>query len=182
LHDDRPSPRVSSGARELGKEILRDGRNSGPSKVWDAFNAGRLNAADLQYLLAEVWSDAEWPEAALGTAAWVAMFRIAHYPTPNQPLTIYRGAIARYRTRMAWTTDIDRARWFAQRPRPSDARNAYVYSTVVEPSSVLCAIDEVCADGGRHEGEIVVDPRTLGTINRVEPATSTTRDTSRSTK
>jgi len=69
----------------------------------------------LRVVLPDVWSSAEYPEAYVFRSMWVRWFRLADYPKPAEPLTIYRGATPRRVRRMAWTTTLLRASWFADR-------------------------------------------------------------------
>jgi hypothetical protein len=119
--------------------------------------------------VADAWSAAEWPESELGREFWHMLFVAAAYPKPQGPLTLYRGASPSFVRRMAWTTDIDRARWFAQRFLvAAGLRGRAVYQTTVLPEAVLAMIDTACVDRGRNESEVVVDPAKLGKVTRVE--------------
>ena len=53
---------------------------------------------------------------------------------------------------MSWTTDLDRARWFAERDLSHGTGNVYVYQA--DSAALLAFIGE----WGRHEAEYVVDP------------------------
>ena len=67
---------------------------------------------------------------------------------------------------MAWSTDIERARSFAER-WTGTGRAAYVYTAVAQPDAMLADIDALLEGGGRGEHEIVVDPSRLGRITRL---------------
>ena len=69
---------------------------------------------------------------------------------------------------MAWTTDLEKARFFATRWVNIGAPAAYVYRTKLESIAILCDIDALQPHGGRGECEIVVDPRFLRKIERIE--------------
>jgi hypothetical protein len=60
---------------------------------------------------------------------------------------------------MAWTTDAERADWFARRWRIS-GKLAYRFTATIEPGGVLALID------GRDEHEVVVDPAMLPRSHR----------------
>jgi hypothetical protein len=62
---------------------------------------------------------------------------------------------------MSWTTDRDKARWFAERWQLTVGCSAFVYATTPPMEAVLAVIDD------RNEGEIVVDPSLLGAVRRV---------------
>ena len=95
------------------------GRNEAPAALARCWHT--MPEAQRPATLAYVWSIAEWPERALGTRLWVTLFRSVGFvsesgqPAPVEPLRIYRGATWGRRRGMAWTSDIDRARWFADR-------------------------------------------------------------------
>jgi len=63
---------------------------------------------------------------------------------------------------MAWTTDRDRAEWFAKDLRYTSHKDGEVYKVTAMPEAILCDIDATLEDGGRGECEIVVDPSLLG--------------------
>jgi MFS superfamily sulfate permease-like transporter len=46
---------------------------------------------------------------------------------PEAPVTLYRGCAPERRFGMSWTTDLDRARWFAERDLSHGTGNVYVY-------------------------------------------------------
>ncbi len=142
------------------------GRNNGPAllRVW--YHLGALTDADLPPVVADVWSSAEWPTQSLTVREWVRFFRLAAYPAPARPLTVYRGTTAGRRRGMSWTTDLEQARLFA------DAfvlmgRIAEVVSVIAPPEAVLAAMDEVEPEG-RKEHEVVVDPGLLPPVRRLE--------------
>jgi len=63
---------------------------------------------------------------------------------------------------MSWTTDLERARWFAARYAVRH-RDGLVFAVDVEPSTVLALVGD---PGGRNESEVVVDLALLPTIGR----------------
>jgi hypothetical protein len=130
-------------------------RNAGPGALWDAYASQQLDRQTMRAVILDVWSAAEWPQYTLTTDAWLSMFEWAAYEAPTSPMTLYRGAPARYARGMAWTTDRDRAIWFAG--RLPLAQPAYVYTATVEPAGILAVVDELEANG-RREAEVIVDP------------------------
>ena len=143
--------------------LSRVGRNDAPAMLVDLMTLGRVDVAAVAAVLVGVWSGAEYPAVSLGTREWVGLFRRAAYPPPSAPLVVYRGAPPRYARGMSWTTDRDRAAWFAQR---WTRHLAHVYTVTVDPAAVLADVDALEGDGGRREAEIVVDPSMLGRLSR----------------
>lgn len=115
--------------------------------------------------LAYVWGIARQPAWALGADLWVAMFRSVGFvsltgqPAPVEPLQLYRGTTWGRRRGMSWTTDLDLARWFADRTALYGF-DGHVFGAVVEPAGMLASIDS------RGEREIVIDPAYLPPIRR----------------
>ena len=147
------------------------GRNDGPDILLECWHT--MPEAERPDTLAYVWSLAEWPERYLGTDIWVTWFRSVGFvseagqPAPVEPLQLYRGSTWGRRRGMAWTSDLDRARWFADRTTRfgllGHGGTGHVFGAVVSPAGVLAYIDR--ADG-RGEGEIIVDPAYLPPIRR----------------
>ena len=75
---------------------------------------------------------------------------------PDEPLEIYRGGLP---NGIAWSEDVDTARWFASRWRGAEP----VYSALALPENILGRFWE------RGEQEVVVDPRTLCNVELLEP-------------
>jgi hypothetical protein len=147
---------------EAETALSRVGRVNGPALLFDLYYSGCLTADMLPALVVGVWSAAEWPSGNLPRSTWINWFRKAAYPPPSGPLVIYRGAIPQHARGMAWTTDRQRAEWFANR-----WAGAHVYTVTAEPAAVLADVDAIEGDGGRRECEIVVDPAMLGRLRRL---------------
>ena len=137
-------------------------RNRGPLLLFDVYYRRLLAGAVLATVLPHVWTAAEWPSAAMPVPAWLALFRAAGFCSdsagmerPSALLTVYRGTTPGRRRGMAWTTDADKAEWFAARWRLAGRQDAAVYLASIEPRAVLALID--C----RGEAEVVVDPDLL---------------------
>lgn len=156
---------------QVSRAMLRAGRNDAPFVLLDALDDGQIawTPDHLQPLVADAWSAAEAPELDLGADLWVSLFSAADYPRPPEPLTLYRGCSPHRRRGMAWSTDIERARWFARRfLTQAGPRGRALYETTAPPDAVLAMVDGACVDGGRHEAEVVVDPTKLAQIRRAE--------------
>ena len=74
---------------------------------------------------------------------------------PTEPLTVYRGGDDEG---IAWSVDIDIARWFAKRFRPHKP----VYQATAPPEAVRAMLF------GRNESEVVCDPEMLEDITEIE--------------
>jgi hypothetical protein len=140
------------------------GKNARPRLLFDWWSSGQLTVEDLRALMPDAWQMSEGPQEKLGVAAWVFLFRCAgfisdaNHPQPREPLTIYRGATWGRRRGMAWTTDREKAEWFAN--RFSVLREALVYEITVGPEVVLALFD------GRNEAEVVVEPAKLPPVRK----------------
>src|SRR5262245_58415475 len=108
--------------------------------------AGRLPPAVPHAVVVDVWQMAEWPQRCLTVAGWVDLYRTAGSSPTGRTCRLKRrcgcsvappGAA---RLGMAWTTDLERARWFANRWDGILGR-AEVYTAAVEPAGVLAIID-----------------------------------------
>lgn len=147
---------------------LHADRVHGPALLFDWFCLGRLHRGDMAAVVCDVWTRAERPQGNLGLGMWVMFFEMAGYPKPAGPLTVYRGATLGRARGMSWTTDLEKARWFAGRfAQDTRFRPAYVYAVEAPPEAVLADVDALQGDGGRWEGEIVVNPHRLPKVRRL---------------
>jgi len=138
------------------------GRNDGPALLHDLHFAGALSVSECPGSVAEAWSMAEFPCSLLEPDVWVELFEEAGYTTDGQPtqrprkaVTVYRGCHPERRDGMSWTTDIDRAQWFADRDLGSGA--GVVFEAEISPGFLLAYIHK----SHRGEAEYVVDPAAL---------------------
>jgi hypothetical protein len=120
---------------------------------------------ELAAVILHAWSHGQAAQACLTglpivrAGAWVEMFTATGFvsdtgrPAPTETQTLYRGAPASSNGwGMSWTTDRDRARWFADRFN----RDGYaVFRADVKPAAVLAYADD------RGEAEMIVNPRRL---------------------
>ncbi len=131
------------------------GENVAPAllDLWVA--NGCITREVLARLLPEIWQAAHHPERALSAEVWMALFRKAGFvsdrgqPAPTKPLRVWRGALHFYRRGMAWTTDREKAVWFAT----AFGLPSKVYTAIAKPTRVLALFDD------RDEAEIVLDTR-----------------------
>ena len=96
----------------------------GPGRFHRAWAGGELNDGDLPGLISQVWTHTDNAEHTIGTEPWLAMFRAAGpivVPTtrslPSEPRAVYRGTVEQRKYGMAWTWDIERARWVSSAVR-----------------------------------------------------------------
>lgn len=138
-------------------------RNERLALLWDLHHAGSLDIGRYPSVVADVWSMAEFPESHFDLPqTWRDLFEEAGYthdgqpaPQPCQPVTVYRGCHHERRFGMSWTTDLDQARWFANREFRKGAGQVYVFDA--PPVSLLAFIHE----SNRGEAEYVIDPQYL---------------------
>ncbi|WP_131705513.1 hypothetical protein [Mycolicibacterium obuense] len=148
-------------AETFSRALMHVGRNEGPALLYDLY-PGAIDIAEHSGVAAEVWSMAEFPSNLIDPDDWVALFEEAGYtvdgvpaPRPTAPVNVYRGCHPERRFGMSWTTDIDRARWFAERDLGHGVGE--VYEVTVQPSFLLAYIHV----SSRGEAEFVVDPSAL---------------------
>lgn len=151
-------------ADEVTTAITREGRNNGPVMLVGLFTGGTLPDEVLAQTLGYSWSLAEYPEQYLDAKFWTLLFRRIglrdqdgeHVERPDS-LKVFRAADQDEGTAfpygMAWTTDLDSAKWFAQRFPDWQGRPKAIH-TVEVPGSVLLAD---LRGGSRNESEVVVD-------------------------
>lgn len=143
-------------------------RSNGPALLFDMYHQGVIDIADYPHVVAHVWTLAEFPSSLYDPPAmWVALFGDAGYThdglpadRPASPVELYRGCHHERRFGMSWTTDRDRAQWFAD--RNLGAGTGHVYLHRAEPVELLAYIHD---EAGRGEAEYVIDPAWLDDDN-----------------
>lgn len=146
-------------AEALSLAMLRVGRNDAPALLFHLDWEVELSADLTAWAVPHAWCMVEWPTRALEAEVWQDLFERAGFtidgvvaPRPTEPLTLYRGADHDHRLGWSWTENVDRARWFADRPQhPTRGK---VWTATVMPWALLAYIHE----SGRSESEWVVDP------------------------
>ncbi|WP_370499757.1 hypothetical protein NWT09_22095 [Mycolicibacterium sp. jd] len=147
-------------------------RNEGPALLYDLYPRS-IDVAEHPEIVAEVWCMAEFPAQLLDADDWVMLFEEAGYTEdgkrarrPRKSVTVYRGCSADRRFGMSWTTDLERARWFADRDLGQGIGG--VYQAEIAPGFLLAYIHE----DHRQEAEYVIDPTALNdeTVKLVRPA------------
>ena len=83
----------------------------------------------------------------------------------SYPLTVHRGCGKSYVRSVTWTTDRDRAEFFARGGRFPTPRNPVVATAIIDESAVFFATN--C----RNEAEVVLDPYKIRNLSLAPPAT-----------
>jgi len=141
-------------------DLLWCGRNDGPEILFEWWEWGDIPDDEFARLLPEVWHTAEFPLSSIGHRAWLQMFFSAGFVTdcgasrPETPLTVYRGHDRAHMRGFSWTTQLEQAKWFANRFR-DNRPPTFVFEATIPPHAVLADIL------GRNEFEIVVNPHCL---------------------
>jgi hypothetical protein len=142
------------------------GRNESPALLYDLWSVGSISVYEHPEVVSEAWSGAEFPVDLLPFNQWVELFGEAGYthdgepaPRPEQAVTVYRGCHHERRFGMSWTTDIERARWFADRDLGQGVGLIYVFNA--PPEALLAYIHE----SSRGEAEYVINPEYLNDRN-----------------
>lgn len=164
-------------------ETLCDRLNISPLEV---LLTGMLPEAWLAGLLPHAWTTmANYTSTYAGTDEYVALFTevgfVSDYPDldyvrPVEPLTVYRGvpnAAAEGAYAIGWTTELERARWFAHRldllafpPLDDQGIEPTVWRAEIDPDGVLGLFYR------QNESEVLVNPsmlRNLELLERSEP-------------
>jgi hypothetical protein len=139
-----------------------------PSLLHQAFQAGRIPAADLAKLIAFAWIRDDQPTQDTGDQPWLEMFAAAGYfsdpqprPRPSRPVTLYRGATAARMHGMSWAETPQVATELGIRHARHDA--AALYETTAGPEAILAYLHKP------GEGwTVVVDPTRLADIRHIE--------------
>jgi hypothetical protein len=136
------------------------GRNDGPALLFDLFFNGVIDISKHPSVVAEIWSNAEFPANNIEPGTWVELFDEAGYTHDGQPaalpaesVVLYRGCHPDRRLGMSWTADPSRAQWFAERNLGKGVGDVYAHRA--DPGGLLAYIDTAC---GRGEAEYVINP------------------------
>ena len=143
---------------EFETALLHVGRNDGPALLYDLHFAGSISVAENPGIVTTAWAMAEFPSNLLEEDTWVELFEEAGYTVdgqpaqrPEAPVTVYRGCHPARRFGMSWTTDLERAQWFADRDLGRGV--GAVYEATVPTGWLLAYIH----GSQRGEAEFVVD-------------------------
>jgi hypothetical protein len=157
-------PPPSPAALSFLAVLREDGRLQGPKLLDEWLADGRLPRDDLREVLQHVWTSAEGSTREFPIPKWVALFREADYSLrPQQAVRLYRGTRpGRWRRGMSWTTDLDRAPFFADRWFERGYRQTEVVTVLAPPAAMLVEI------ANESESEVVVDPARLPRVRLIE--------------
>lgn len=158
-------------ARTWAEVSARLGRNDMPAALVDAVAADSLPRAEIAKGLEAAWTMCEWPLQAADREVWLQMFGMVltdwdmeyldedriRLVTDDLPeyLTLYRGCVVGREAGMSWTTDLDKARWFASR-FGSHFGEPRVVTTDVPREWIIARFHR-----SRSENEYVIDPEDL---------------------
>jgi hypothetical protein len=124
----------------------------------------------LSKLLPTVWTrSTSFPSMWAGSDTWVKLFRragfVSNVPSMRKPpkgeLVVYRGTPKADRgsaLRLSWTTDLEKATWYANRLNFLDSAQPTVWEAVIPGSGVLGLFQD------QAELEVVVNPRQLRSL------------------
>lgn len=120
-------------------------------------------------LVEHAWTHPEFPVVDIeAQAGWIDVFEYVGYLSddgseqPTEPITLYRGGSANFggTEGLSWTSDPEKARWFAYR---FGTAGRAVWVATVEPDQVLARF------GRRNESEYVIDPLRLEPVEYAHP-------------
>ena len=155
-----------------GDVAARAGRNDLPALLATAVFIDR-NLTDEDQIrkgVRDAWTMPEWPLATLGPDIWGMLFgRVLELgsewlddeankrPSSELPeaVTLWRGATHEHRAGMSWTSDRDKAAWFATRFTGTRMQPAKLYEITAAPHMVFARFDH------RGESEWVLDPEMI---------------------
>lgn len=152
----------------------RLGRNELPERLFYSIMDGKLSREALRYGFLSAWSGAEWPTRMIQPDAWAIVINVLSDPGVTfideenkdiyltnvselpERMTLYRGCTKLGKYGYSWTTDIDRATWFAERSKAFVAlfgqadMTPHLYSAEVPRDMVAARVH------GRGEQEYVL--------------------------
>lgn len=131
----------------------RKGRNDYPHLLSEHFY--ELDPSDRARAVTESWAMAEWPQRHLEYEEWISLFHNAGLVNavnlPGPTVTLYRGCHVSRRRGMSWSTDRERALWFALRFNKKGEDHMVLMEVECPVEYVLALIED------RGEREAVVD-------------------------
>jgi hypothetical protein len=151
----------------------RAGRNDMPGILVDGFTNGMFSKEELAKGIAVSWVMAEWPARQMTPESWV--FLIDHVLNENEyltdeglilskaatkmpeTLTLWRGCWPEFAEGLSWSSDKERAEWFAHRFDFGEHEGQGTLYEITIPYELVLA-----QFNGRNEYEYVVDFTMLG--------------------
>jgi hypothetical protein len=124
------------------------------STLEQLYERGRIDVDELRDLLPEIWTDTEMPGGNLEDPAY--LWREVGFATDDQEewdalpekLTLWRGG---YAGGISWTTDREKAEWFARR-FATDGESLSVWEVTIDKDQALGYLT------GRGESEVILPP------------------------
>ncbi|MGY1548283.1 hypothetical protein [Streptomyces sp. MN6] len=154
-------------AGRFAELLLMVGRLDGPALLFDAWSGETIDASTLTAHVGQVWSMAEYPDAALDRPAWRRLFAAAGFTTdgrpaerPADPVELWRGSVSERRADWSWSTRRAVAESYATGTGARRPTTGRLYRVVAPPSALLAH------NTGRDEDEYVLDTDAL-TITEV---------------
>jgi hypothetical protein len=155
----------------------RQGRNDLPLLLCE--NYADMNKHERAKAIADTWVSAEFPAQILDIDLWLGMFfdtfdfdeylldegEIHLKHDLPEPLTLWRGALPDFAEGMSWSSNKEKAEWFAHR-LDHDDNVGVLYEATIDTGLVLAKFD------GRGEFEYVIDVTSLDFIQDVKVVTS----------
>ena len=135
-----------------------------PCAMNEVIRAECLTPEGCRQLVIKAWVHPEFPEVNLTREDWLMAFSRVGYVNdseegelapPEESIQLWRGAIAERKHGMAWTSDKQRALWFAKRFNGTSETNAELWTAEVAAERVLARFM------GRGESEYVVNSKGL---------------------
>jgi hypothetical protein len=137
-----------------------------------------LSDSEYARLLSEIWTDTEQPSRILNS--WIELFtnprlkreylmspeELAYYHALPDQVQIWRGAgHPCYARGISWTTDTYQAAWFAVRFARNEG-SVRIFSVTVSRKAIIAYFS------GGTESEVIIDPRSLGTVQGLPRTTA----------
>jgi|GEM_PF-4771555 len=145
------------------EEIVQGlGRNTYPLAL--LASTSLLSLDELAKAIDDAWTMPDNPQGQLSQPVWLDYFERVGYlengtrrPRPLLPITVWRGSVSSRRRRWSWTSDLDRAAWFATRLTAAGL-DGRVWTTIAPPYAQLAHFYGV---DSRNEDEHVVNTKGL---------------------
>ena len=136
--------------------IYKKGRKDFPLILFNNFF--EISPEEWPRAISDAWIIPEWPGQVAPAYGWITLFEYCGYIVDEERveraddlpelLTLYRGAIPKYRRGLAWTSDIKKAKFFANRFNSTSDKQGVVWKVTVPRELVLARFTD------RNESDI----------------------------